>query len=1008
MASPEDLRKLSTLLDEAFKLPASGLEPWLAGLQGDAVHLAPRLRELLQQHASKETIAVLRGLPEFTAVGSAEHRSEFSAGDAVGPYRLVRELGQGGMGEVWLAQRSDGQLSRSVALKLPKLGGKRSVLVQRFARERDILASLEHDHIARLYDAGVADDGQPYLALEYVEGEPLDRYCRDRASSVAERLRLLLQVADAVAFAHSRLVLHRDLKPANILVTREGRVRLLDFGIAKLMEGQSAKETALTLAAGRALTLDYASPEQVRGESIGTASDVYSLGVVAYELLTGVRPYTLKRGSVAELEEAITSQEPANASAMAQGRALRDELRGDLDAILNKALQKDPSRRYATVDALAQDWRRHLEGARVFARPDTLAYRMRRAMRRHRVPLAAGAVVLAAFGLALGFGAMALVVLALLAGLGAALWQARRAREHARVADEEARTALAVQEFLEGLFRTHSRTQADPLHARQRSAKDLLHAGAERITDALRDAPRARVRVLKTLADMHVDIGELDRAGRLLEQRAAAVMEEFGHHSAAYVNALAECAEVLVSAQQPVKAREILERASESARAMVAPDARATLALDLAYGELYRYSRDARGLDHAERALKQATHPGVPPLLLVQALLQLGMQQSLDGRLDDAKATLQRAIDEAKRIPEGEARLPSIHEEAALVDEIRGDGAGAQAHLQRAIEIESRLSEGSSVQAESLLRQLARFQHDDGQVRAALESYAKARACVDSWPDGPERTEESSLLDLLEGRAWRDLGHADKAASLFTRIPEGALEPRLGILLEFSRLGIATDVGRFEEASRLLDAAHARMREHGLDAADLRYTWAQMDIGIALAQGDAAKARAALTRYLEEDGGDPAQPWMQALNADVALLDGDIATAEPAAEAALEAVSRATQFRRAPWLRMRAFRVLAGVRLRQGRAREALEYLETARAQSDRVHDAERHLDAAAIRIQLATAAFALGDVDRARAEIAAAAAIHATHDTVPARQSDAVRTLRAQIEAAQVDPPQP
>ena len=538
--TPDDLRKLSALLDEAFELPPTGHETWLAGLQGAAARLSPLLRRLLAQHASRETVDLLHEVPAFTAPVAAASASDFAVGDLVGPYRLVRELGRGGMGEVWLAERSDGQLNRRVALKLPMLGARRSVLVQRFARERDILAGLEHAHIARLYDAGVADDGQPYLVLEYVEGEPLDRYCRQHALGVPGRLRLLLQVADAVAFAHSRLVLHRDLKPANILVTGDGRVRLLDFGIAKLMEGENTQETALTQAAGRALTLDYASPEQIRGQGIGTASDVYSLGVVAFELLAGVRPYRLKRGSVAELEEVITAQEPASASSMAEAPDLRRQLRGDIDAILNKALQKEASERYATIDALAQDWRRHLEGARVFARPDTLAYRLLREARRHRVPLAAGAIVTAAFGLALGFGATALVVAALLAGLGAALWQARRAREQARIASEEARTALAVQEFLEGIFRTHSRSQADPLRARQRSAKDLLHAGAERISDALRNTPRARLRVLKTLADMHVDIGELDRAAQLLEQRAAAVLAESGRASAAHVHALAE------------------------------------------------------------------------------------------------------------------------------------------------------------------------------------------------------------------------------------------------------------------------------------------------------------------------------------------------------------------------------------------------------------------------------------------------------------------------------------
>lgn len=1000
--SPEDLRTLSALLDEAFQLPTSSYETWLAGLQGDAARLSPLLRELLAKHASKETIELFRHLPDFNAADPAAPASKFRSGDLVGPYRLLKELGQGGMGEVWLAQRSDGQPARNVALKLPKLGGRRSVLVQRFARERDILASLEHDHIARLYDAGVADDGQPYLALEYVEGQPLDRYCLQHALGVPERLRLLLQVADAVAYAHSRLVLHRDLKPANILVTGDGRVRLLDFGIAKLMEGENTQETALTLAAGRALTLDYASPEQVRGQGIGTACDVYSLGVVAFELLAGVRPYRLTRGSVAELEEAITAQEPARASSMARTPDLRAQLRGDIDAILNKALQKVVSERYATVDAMAQDWCRHLEGARVFARPETLAYRVRRAARRHRVPLATSVVVTAAFGLALGFGATALVVATLLVGLGAALWQAGRAREHARLAREEAGTAIAVQEFLEGLFRTHSRSQADPLRARQRSARDLLHAGASRISDALRNAPRARLRVLKTLAEMHVDIGELSRAAELLEQRAEAALADSGRASAAHVHALAEWAELLVAAQQPAKAREILERAATSIGAMAGPNATAQLALDLAYGELYRYARDARGLPHAERALQQAIRQEVSPPLLLQALLQLGTQQGLNARPDEARTTLQRALDQAAGMPEGESRLPSIHEEAALVDEIRGDGAGAQRHLQQAIEIESRLSEGGSLQAESLLRQLARFLHDDGQVRAALDSYAAARTCVHGWPDGPERSEETRVLNLLEGRAWRDHGHIEHAESLFAEVATadgaGGLEPRLMILLWFSRCGVSLDLGRFDEATQALEQARADMRTHALDGTDLRFNWAQMDIGLALARGDASSARAGLTRYLRDDDGDPAQPWMLALSAEVALMEGNFAEADRAAEAALSAVEAATRFRRAPWLRMRALRVRAGVRLRQCRADEALGFLEHARSLSDLVHDPLRHLDAAAIRIQLGLATLALGDVARASAEAVAAAAIHATHAVVAPHYAEPLRQLRTQL----------
>lgn len=293
MQGPERLQRLSTLLDEALDLDGPARERWLAALPAADAELSDTLRQLLARHASKETADLLSRGPAFDLPDGGPR-----AGDVVGPYRLISELGVGGMGAVWLAERADGSLKRKVALKLPLVSWAPG-LAERFARERDILATLEHPHIARLYDAGLDAQGRPYMALEHVEGRPIDVFCREQALPVAARLELLLQVADALAFAHGRLVLHRDLKPANILVTAQGQVRLLDFGVAKLMQGDSAVETALTRVSGRAMTPDYASPEHVRGEPLGTASDVYSLGVVAYELLAGRRPYRLQRGSAA-------------------------------------------------------------------------------------------------------------------------------------------------------------------------------------------------------------------------------------------------------------------------------------------------------------------------------------------------------------------------------------------------------------------------------------------------------------------------------------------------------------------------------------------------------------------------------------------------------------------------------------------------------------------------------------------------------------------------------------
>ena len=280
---PEDWKQMFELLDTALDLPPAERDTWVDTLDGNYERLKPALRELLNKHATRGD-AFLRDLPQFTSVTgiSVSPISMPEPGNVVGCYRLIRELGRGGMGSVWLAERADGAFKRTVALKLPHvtwIGG----LAERMARERDILATLEHPNIARLYDAGVDELGRPFMAMEYVEGQSIDRYCTERQLTIDQILPLILQVARAVAHAHARLVVHRDLKPGNILVTADGSVRLLDFGVAKLLETQTGEQTQF---AARAFTPDYAAPEQINGGPIGTAADVYSLGVVSYRLLT--------------------------------------------------------------------------------------------------------------------------------------------------------------------------------------------------------------------------------------------------------------------------------------------------------------------------------------------------------------------------------------------------------------------------------------------------------------------------------------------------------------------------------------------------------------------------------------------------------------------------------------------------------------------------------------------------------------------------------------------------
>lgn len=426
---------LQRLFEELLPLDGAARAARLETLADDP-SLRDELTALLQAaDAPVHPLDTPLALPADTA-GALTADGPFHAGLRVGPYTLVRLVGEGGMGWVWLAERADGALTRTVALKLPKWTWSFPDLTARLARERDILASLEHANIARLYDAGVDESGRPYLAMEYVDGQPIDVYCRERALPLDARLRVLLQVAHAVAYAHSRLVVHRDLKPSNIVVAPDGSVRLLDFGIATLLDPAATTRRDVTQPGTRIFTLQYAAPEQIAGRPIGTPTDVYALGLVLYELLTGASPYRVARGSAAALEEAIVAGDTRPASAAASDRTTARHLRGDLDAILNKALKAEPAQRYASVDAFADDLERYLKHETVSARPDSAAYRARTFVRRHRAGVTAAALVVATL-------------------VGATVYSARQATIAARERDRTA-TALAraegVAEFYQFLL----------------------------------------------------------------------------------------------------------------------------------------------------------------------------------------------------------------------------------------------------------------------------------------------------------------------------------------------------------------------------------------------------------------------------------------------------------------------------------------------------------------------------------------------------------------------------
>jgi len=488
--------ELEQLLDHALELTGPSREVWLAQLRTDTPELASTLTALLSADALADERGFLEARPATADErGFLEPRAATLAGSQVGHYTLIKPLGHGGMGSVWLARRTDGRFDGYAAVKLMNLSLMSATGQARFRREGTVLARLTHQAIARLLDAGVAPSGQPYLVLEYVDGQRIDVHADSTSLSQHQRIELVLQVMDAVGHAHANLVVHRDLKPSNILVTTAGEVKLLDFGIAKLLQEQGEEElTALTATAGTALTPDYASPEQIRGEDITTATDVYALGVLLYMLLSGKHPTRGAATTPIESARGILEVEPRRLGL------------GDLDTIIAKALRKSPLERYATVGAFADDLRRYQRHEPVRARPDSLGYRASKFLRRNRTAVAAATLVSTVLIVATVFSTV----------------QARRATKERDAAIRSARRAMAMSE-LQNVLASDSR---DP------DGLPLTPAGRiglaeEMLVQRFRGEPWLIAEVMIDLSGRLFE--SLDRGGqRAMLARAAAIAQEGG------------------------------------------------------------------------------------------------------------------------------------------------------------------------------------------------------------------------------------------------------------------------------------------------------------------------------------------------------------------------------------------------------------------------------------------------------------------------------------------------
>jgi len=634
-----DWHRLNRLLAAVLELEGEARSVWLRELPASEGDLLPLLQRLLSATNLTETAQFVAAPPRSVGHG---HGGEEQAGQLIGPYRLVHELGEGGMGTVWLAARADGAFERQVALKLPHAEWIDRGLAQRFARERAMLASLNHPHIAQLFDAGWSESGRPYLALEYVEGVPITAWRDQQAPSIEARLRLFVDVIRAVAHAHARLIVHRDLKPSNVLVTAEGQVKLLDFGIAKLLSGEStaAEETELTRMAGRALTPNYAAPEQVLGQPISTAADIYALGVLLFELLAGERPYRLSRADVqrrSALEEAIVHIDAPAPSSAVKDQPSKRALRGDLDAIVGKALRKAPEQRYETAAAFADDIERYLNHLPVHAQRASRRYRFNRFLLRNRFAV----------------GAVTAVIVALAVGLGVALWQAGVARA-------EAARATTIKDFVLSIIQ-----QADPRAAQASRVADLamLKTIEQRIDKEFKGSAVERLQLRTAVARAYEQRGHHESArvliSRALEEAEAAHLSD----DLAFLKARVLGAHWLIFDEPSVMD---LDRVIERLRSH-GQDGVDALVEGLVWrvGVAYRFERrtgmtwdtlyaDAReAFDLAGRHLKPVSGRQLHAALhLAGHLLEDGSSRSLEDRSRESVGVLEAALANARADPE--------------------------------------------------------------------------------------------------------------------------------------------------------------------------------------------------------------------------------------------------------------------------------------------------------------------------------------------------------------------
>jgi eukaryotic-like serine/threonine-protein kinase len=822
------------LFDELVELPPAERARRLDELRAADPELAARLDRLLAADAAptgfldQPTLAV--------PVQEDDEPPQLPPGTTVGAWRVISLAGRGGMGEVYLAERSDPAFTQRVALKVIKRGMDSQAIVRRFVRERQILARLDHPNLARLLDGGTGPDGRPYFAIEWVDGEPITSWCRRRGLDLDGRLRLIRTVCLAVASAHQRLVVHRDLKPANILVTPDGTPKLLDFGIAKLLAGEGEAEgLTLTQLGARVLTPAYAAPEQILGEPVSTATDVYALGVLLYELITGTLPHRRDQRALSALASAVEHETVERPSAALrrphEDRRLARRVAGDLDLVVMTAMHRDPARRYPTAQALANDLDHFLAGRPIRARPDELGYRVRKFVGRHRLPVAAVAAGIAA----------------LVAGLVLSLWQAHAARLAAQRADAEAKRAERVKSFLVSIFQ-----QSDPESGEgaKLSARELLERGAASIDSGLAGEPEVQAELLEAVARIETNLGlpaqALAHARRALALRQARLPPSDGRIGLSRL-VLGEAQEM---ADVPGEAGKTYEAALPVLIAGFGGD---SLEVAHARRDLAAILRTPREYDRRIGLQRQALATYVRRLGeghvdSAETLNELAVTLELAGRYGEAEAAYRRSATLLERsLGPNSLKVATVNYDlAGLLDRL-GRGAEARPLFERAIA-------GQRVTLGAHHLRLADSLFSYGILLMADEDFAAAEAAFSEALSiyGPDRHETGHCLRYLGLTAMRQERYA-RAADLFARAAEIYQRTRGDRELDHQRalanLGWAhVRLGRVVEGRGELGAAVAALeRLGGPETYEIRMPLEQLGEALT-ATGDADAAVATLRR----------------------------------------------------------------------------------------------------------------------------------------------------------------